>query len=491
MRLVGAETRRMTARDPLHSTHVGADRMMLGALWCLAVLSFALAPWHGTWAGALGIGIPAAVIPSFMAYAFPGSLATRLTVAAMLMVFCALNIHQAYGMIELHFGVFVSLAFLLCYRDWRPIMLGAVVIALHHLSFNYFQQLGYGLMCFTETGLGIVFAHAAYVVVETVVLSYFAILLRAEGIQATELRQMVTAMTATQDKVDLSAGDSVTHSTAGRALGGLMQRLRSVVTSIAAGTDTVARAADDMATGSGELAARTQTQGAALTQTTDAVEQLTHTLRNTEEQARQAIALVESAVHVAGRGGEVVSEVVSTMAEINRSSGRIADIISVIDAIAFQTNLLALNAAVEAARAGDQGRGFAVVASEVRSLAQRSATAAREIKELIGTSVDNVSTGSVLVNQAGTTMAEVVNSVRSVTEIVKNFHRAAQQQSEGITQVNRAVAEMQSVARQNAALVESMSQASDQLRAQGAQLMTAVDLFQLSGDELELSAQRG
>ena len=195
-------------------------------------------------------------------------------------------------------------------------------------------------------------------------------------------------------------------------------------------------------------------------------------------------------MHVAGRGGDVVSEVVSTMAEINRSSGRIADIISVIDAIAFQTNLLALNAAVEAARAGDQGRGFAVVASEVRSLAQRSATAAREIKELIGTSVNNVSAGSVLVNQAGTTMAEVVNSVRSVTEIVKNFHRAAQQQSEGITQVNRAVTEMQSVARQNAALVESMSRASDMLRAQGAQLMSAVDLFQLGQDELAISPSR-
>ena len=479
----------MTGRDPLHSTHVVADRLMLGVLWCLAILSFALAPWHDTWAWALGIGIPAAVIPSFMAYALPGSLATRLTVAAMLMIFCALNIHQAYGMIELHFGIFVCLAFLLCYRDWRPIVFGAVVTALHHLSFNYFQELGYGVLCFTETGLGIVLAHAAYVVVETVVLSYLAIVLRAEGIQASELRGMVTAMTATQDKVNLSASEATIYSAAGRALGGLMARLRSVVTSIAEGTDTVARAADDMATGSGELAARTQTQGSALTQTTDAVEQLTHTLRNTEEQARQAIALVESAVHVAGRGGEVVSEVVSTMAEINRSSGRIADIISVIDAIAFQTNLLALNAAVEAARAGDQGRGFAVVASEVRSLAQRSATAAREIKELIETSVSNVSAGSVLVNQAGTTMAEVVSSVRSVTEIVKNFHRAAQQQSEGITQVNRAVTEMQSVARQNAALVESMSQASDQLRAQGAQLMSAVDLFQL-GDDLASSASR-
>jgi methyl-accepting chemotaxis protein len=425
-----------------------------------------------------------------MAYAWPGSLATRMTVAAMLMVFCALNIHQSYGMIELHFGIFVCLAFLLCYRDWRPIVFGALVAAVHHLSFNYFQELGYGVLCFTETGLGIVLAHAAYVVVETVVLSYLAIMLRAEGIQAAELRRMVTAMTATQDKVDLSTRETTINSTAGRALSGLMERLRCVVTSIAAGTDTVARAADDMATGSGELAARTQTQGSALIQTTDAVEQLTHTLRNTEEQARQAIALVESAVHVAGRGGDVVSEVVSTMAEINRSSGRIADIISVIDAIAFQTNLLALNAAVEAARAGDQGRGFAVVASEVRSLAQRSATAAREIKELIGNSVSNVSAGSVLVNQAGTTMAEVVNSVRSVTEIVKNFHRAVQQQSDGITQVNRAVTEMQSVARQNAALVESMSQASDTLRAQGAQLMSAVDLFQLGQNELAPSPSR-
>jgi methyl-accepting chemotaxis protein len=480
----------MTGRDPLHSTHVTADRLMLAVLWCLAVLSFALAPWHDTWVWALSIAIPAAVIPSFMAYALPGSLVTRMTVAAMLMVFCALNIHQSYGMIELHFGIFVCLAFLLCYRDWRPIVFGALVTALHHLSFNYFQELGYGVMCFTKTGLGIVFAHAAYVVVEASVLSYFAIRLRAEGIQGTELRRMVTAMTATQDKVNLAGSEGTIHSAAARSLGGLMQRLRAVVTSIAQGTDTVARAADDMATGSGELAARTQTQGSALVLTTDAVAQLTQTLRNTEEQARQAIALVESAVHVAGRGGEVVSEVVSTMAEINRSSGRIADIISVIDAIAFQTNLLALNAAVEAARAGDQGRGFAVVASEVRNLAQRSATAAREIKELIGNSVSSVSAGSALVDQAGTTMAEVVTSVRRVTEIVNNFHHAARQQSEGITQVNRAVAEMQTVARQNVALVESMSKASDQLRAQGAQLMSAVDLFQLGEDELAISASR-
>ena len=469
----------MSERDPLQATHVRADRLMVGVLWCLAILSFALAPLHDTWVWALNIAIPAAVVPTFMAYVLPGSLATRLTVAVMLMVFCALNIHQSYGMIELHFGIFVCLAFLLCYRDWRPIAFAAVVTAVHHLAFNYFQELGYGVMCFTTTGIGIVVVHAAYVVAETAVLSYLAVVLRAEGIQAAELHGMVTAMTAAGDKVNLTADAGTIHSAAGRALGVLMERLRRVVTSIAEGTDTVAKAADGMATGSGQLALRTQTQGSALTQTTAAVAQLTRVLRSTEEQARQATALVESAVQVAARGGTVVSEVVTTMAGINRSSGRIADIIGVIDEIAFQTNLLALNAAVEAARAGDQGRGFAVVASEVRNLAQRSATAAREIKELIGTSVSNVSAGSALVDQAGATMAEVVSSVRRVTEIVKDFHRAAQQQSDGIAQVSRAVEQMEAVAQQNAALVESMSKASDQLRGQGTQLMSAVDLFQL------------
>ena len=169
----------MIERDPLHSTHVRADRLMVGVLWCLVfvVRSGALAP-------DLGLGarrrVPAAVDSLVPGVCLPGSLATRLMVAAMLMVFCALNIHQAYGMIELHFGIFVCLAFLLCYRDWRPIVFAAVVTALHHLSFNFFQELGYGVMCFTKTGLGIVIAHAAYVVVETAVLSYLAMVLRSE-----------------------------------------------------------------------------------------------------------------------------------------------------------------------------------------------------------------------------------------------------------------------------------------------------------------------
>ena len=456
---------------------------MVGVLWCLAALSFALAPWHQTWVWAFAIGVPAAAIPSLLAYAFPGSLATRLVVAAMLMVFCALNIHQSYGMIELHFGIFVCLAFLLCYRDWRPIALAAVVTALHHLSFNFLQELGYGVMCFTKTGIGIVLAHAAYVVAETAVLSYLAMLLRSEGLQAAELQGMVTAMTANEHKVNLVQSSRAAHSAIGGALGGLMTRLRGVVTSIAECTETVASAADEMATGSAELAGRTRMQGSTLAQTTGAVDQLMTTLRSTEEKAGQATRIVESAVDVAERGGRVVTQVVQTMAEINQSSARIADIIGVIDEIAFQTNLLALNAAVEAARAGDQGRGFAVVASEVRNLAQRSATAAREIKQLIQNSVSSVNSGSELVDQAGATMSEVVSSVGRITQIVQDFHRATQQQSSGIDQVSRAVTEMEKAARQNHALVESMSRASDELRLKGKRLTDAVDLFEL-GDEV-------
>lgn len=469
----------MDVRDPLHSTHVRADRLMVGVLWCLAALSFALAPWHQTWVWAFAIGIPAAAIPTLLAYAFPGSLATRLVVGAMLMVFCALNIHQAYGMIELHFGIFVCLAFLLCYRDWRPIAFAALVTALHHLSFNYFQELGYGVMCFTRTGLGIVLAHAAYVVAETAVLSYLAVLLRSEGLQSAELQGMVTAMTANEHKVNLVQTSRAAEGAIGVALGSLMMRLRGVVTSIAECTETVASAADEMATGSAELAGRTRMQGSALAQTTGAVDQLMTTLRSTEEKAGQATRIVESAVDVAERGGRVVTQVVKTMAEINQSSARIADIIIVIDEIAFQTNLLALNAAVEAARAGDQGRGFAVVASEVRNLAQRSATAAREIKQLIQNSVSSVNSGSELVDQAGATMSEVVSSVGRITQIVQDFHRATQQQSNGIDQVSHAVAEMEKSARQNHALVESMSRASDELRLKGQRLTDAVEVFEI------------
>nr|MBP9785913.1 methyl-accepting chemotaxis protein [Giesbergeria sp.] len=227
--------------------------------------------------------------------------------------------------------------------------------------------------------------------------------------------------------------------------------------------------------------ARTEQQASALEETSASMEELNSTVRQNADNARAANQLALKAQTVATQGGDVVAEVVRTMKGINDSSRKIADIIGVIDGIAFQTNILALNAAVEAARAGEQGRGFAVVASEVRSLAGRSADAAKEIKALIGASVERVEAGSALVDRAGSTMSEVVEAIGRVTEIVSEISAASQEQSQGGAQVGEAVTQMDQATQQNAALVEESAAAADGLKVQAAQLVHAVAVFRLSG----------
>jgi methyl-accepting chemotaxis protein len=214
------------------------------------------------------------------------------------------------------------------------------------------------------------------------------------------------------------------------------------------------------------------------------MEELTSTVKQNADNARQANSLAETASQVASRGGEVIGQVVRTMGDINTSARKIADIIGVIDGIAFQTNILALNAAVEAARAGEQGRGFAVVATEVRNLAQRSAAAAREIKTLIGDSVERVDAGSKLVNEAGTTMHDIVDSVRRVTDIMGEITAASQEQTAGIDQINQAISQMDQVTQQNAALVEQASAASEAMQEQAAKLADVVSVFKLDSSRV-------
>ena len=266
-----------------------------------------------------------------------------------------------------------------------------------------------------------------------------------------------------------------------RALHAMRESLLTIVSQVSQGSATIRHATSEISQGNLDLSERTEMQASALEETASSMEQLTSTVRQNADNARQADKMAQQASEVAIKGGNAVSEVVNTMDAINASSKKIVDIISVIDGIAFQTNILALNAAVEAARAGEQGRGFAVVASEVRNLAQRSAAAAKEIKELIGDSVEKVETGSRQVDVAGATMNEVVRSIRQVTDIMGEITSASQEQSQGIDQINTVVTNMDSATQQNAALVEQAAAAAAELSNQANSLMNVISVFKISG----------
>jgi methyl-accepting chemotaxis protein len=265
-----------------------------------------------------------------------------------------------------------------------------------------------------------------------------------------------------------------------RRLAGMQDALREVAASIQGSADSVATASAQIAGGSSDLSSRSEQQAASLQQTAASMSQLSDAVRSSAETARQADTLAGGASEVARRGGELVTQVVATMQDIQASSRRIADIIGTIDGIAFQTNILALNAAVEAARAGEQGRGFAVVASEVRSLAGRSAAAAREIKSLISVSVERVDSGSAIVDATGRTMADVVAQVQQVTDLIAHLSASAAEQSRGIAQIGAAVTQLDGTTQQNAALVEESAAAADGLKAQAARLAQAAAVFRLA-----------
>ncbi|HEV7813697.1 MAG TPA: methyl-accepting chemotaxis protein [Janthinobacterium sp.] len=273
-----------------------------------------------------------------------------------------------------------------------------------------------------------------------------------------------------------------------RALKGMNDALAKMVGEVQAGTRAIATASGEIAAGNQDLSARTEQQASSLEETASSMEELTSTVRQNAENARQANQLAQAASDVAVKGGSIVGQVVDTMGSINTSARKIVDIIGVIDGIAFQTNILALNAAVEAARAGEQGRGFAVVASEVRNLAQRSAGAAKEIKGLIDNSVEQVDLGARLVQQAGSTMDDVVASVRRVTDMMGEITSASQEQSAGIDQVNQAIAQMDQVTQQNAALVEEAAAAAESMQEQAAKLARAAAGFKLDQSQLPAPA---
>jgi methyl-accepting chemotaxis protein len=390
--------------------------------------------------------------------------------------FVVLHIQLSLGMVEFHFGIFVTLALLMVYRDWKVIVFAAAAYAVHHVLFDRLQAAGYGLYCLSAPNFPIIMLHAAYVVVQSgVEIVLVAGMLRAA--QAGDELGILVAQVNQPDGIALDVNALAVATPAGQALKTTLGRMESAVTSVRSGAHSIEIACAEIASGNQDLSNRTEQTAGNLQRTASSMDSLTQMVKQSAESARQANQLAMNASTVAAQGGEVVSQVVETMRGINEASRRISDIISVIDGIAFQTNILALNAAVEAARAGEQGRGFAVVASEVRSLAGRSAEAAKEIKTLINTSVQRVEQGSQLVDMAGSTMNEVVDSIRRVTDIMGEISAASTEQANGVAGVGQAVAEMDQATQQNAALVEEMAAAAGSLNSQAQELVQTVAVF--------------
>jgi methyl-accepting chemotaxis protein len=408
-----------------------------------------------------------------------GGLVCRLVLSLCAAALVALHIQLSRGTLEFHFGVFVLLALVMVYRDWRPILAVAAFLAVHHVLFDRLQAAGLPFYCTPEPDLLKVTMHAAYLVVQTSLELLLVVTLARMARQGEELDALIEAVRS-DDHLSLDVAHLQVTTPGAAALRDLLGRMGGALLQVRTSSDSIGSAGVQIAAGNADLSARTELAAARLQQTASAMHELSTTVRQSADAALQASGLAAAASSVAQRGGQVVAQVVSTMGEIDVASRRIAEITSVIDGIAFQTNILALNAAVEAARAGAQGRGFAVVATEVRSLAQRSAEAAREIKVLIHASVEKVESGTRLVSDAGGTMTEIVQSVRRVTDVVDGISGAAAGQASGVGQVHDAVLQLDAMTQQNAALAEQSGAAAESLRRQVQALGSVVALFRLA-----------
>ncbi len=463
---------------PAEAPSLTGDHLLLAVIALYALMATAIGFEYGQLGTALGMSALMGTMAAALLLLAPNTLWSRCGLAALAMGMVALHIQLARGAVEFHFGVFVTLAFLLVYKDWRPILAAAGLIAVHHVVFDRLQMAGAPVFCLPQAHFADVLIHAGYVVLQTAVEISIALSMQRASQQGEELKR-IAAAALRGEQVNLAVGDLPVRSRLGQQLQAVFMKLGVAMQDVQGAVSTISQASQEIAAGSQDLSSRTESTANSLQQTSASMGELTATVQQSAESARQANQLANGAASAAHRGGDIVAQVVHSMDEINAASRRINEITGVIDGIAFQTNILALNAAVEAARAGEQGRGFAVVAGEVRSLAQRSAEAAKEIKSLIGASTEKVSSGTQLAQEAGSAMQEIVTSVQRVSDIIGEISATTTAQSEGIGLVNRSVSTLDQMTQQNAALVQESTSAAQSLRDQARQLSEIIGSFRL------------
>jgi methyl-accepting chemotaxis protein len=456
-----------------------ADQVVLSAIGLTALGSLAYASIYGSLGLVITLAIVLMGLSTAVALAGKGRNLSQVCMPTLGMATVALLIHAARGHNEAHFAVFSFMACLVVYRKVMPVIVGATAIAVHHLSFNYMQAWGWGPICFTEPGFIKVVEHAVYVVAESLILIFLAMRAQRDFRAGEEIALTVERLMPSDGRVDLHAARMPADTDAGLRLQSALAHIAEAMQEVHRAAETIRQASSTIQQGNSDLKVRTEQAASSIQETAAAVEEIAGTIKSSAESARQANGVALRASEVATEGGDAVNRVVDTMAGIQNSSRKITDIIGVIDGIAFQTNILALNAAVEAARAGEQGRGFAVVAGEVRTLAQRSAEAAREIKQLITDSVEQVDTGTQLVGSTGETIGQVVQQVRQVTDLISHISTSSSEQNDGIGQINQAINRLDATTQQNAALVEQTTAVAHNLQQMSDELHHAVQQFRL------------